>query len=36
MEGLYKELVYLSTEESVMEMGAIGFIVDINTHSKQY
>ena len=35
-QQLLSSLVYLTNEESVMGMGAITFIVDINTHSKRY
>jgi hypothetical protein len=34
MKALYKDLVYLTDEESVMGMRAITFLVDIDAHSK--
>ena len=36
MNASYEELVYLTNEESVMGMGAITFVVDLSTQSKQY
>ena len=35
MKALYKEVLYLSNEESVMGMGAMTFVADVGTHSKQ-
>ena len=35
MKALYKEVLYLSNEESVMGMGAITFVADVDTYSKQ-
>ena len=35
MKALYKEVLYLSNEESVMGMGAMTFVADVDMHSKQ-
>ena len=35
MKALYKKLLYSSNEESVMGMGAITFVADVDAHSKQ-